>query len=177
MRCQTNGRWVRLPGRTLLLPPIAEINHFHILDFTVIDRKPNAGAVDLEAVPSGRPGVNKEHLIFLLVASDLKNMRMPANKNIGRTLFHLLADGNTVPAQRTTDMSHPEIDALPAEALVQRVLTANVLPVDISVNADQRGNTAQLLRYLCRAEIAGMPDFITIPEIVQHLGIQVAVSI
>src|SRR6056297_2369239 len=122
---------------------LAEVDNFHIPELAVVDIKANAGTVNLEALFAGGPRINKQHPVFLLVPANFQDVGMSAYKDIGRIILHLFPDGYAIPAQGAPNMCHPDVDTVPVKPLVQRVLLAYILTVDVSVYANDRGDLLQ----------------------------------
>lgn len=104
-------------------------------------------------------------------------MGVSAHEKTGRTDEQPLADGGIVTAGITTDVLDEDIRSLDGEAVQFRIEAAHITSVDVSVDGMQRTESSQTFRHFLRADVAGMPNFIALVEMLQVAVVPIAVGV
>lgn len=102
---------------------------------------------------------------------------MSADEQPRRIRANLFADPPVVAARVASDMSHPDIEFFAVEPLVFRMKVANGSIIDVSIHASEGLELSQLPNNVHSSEIAGVPDFIAVFEILEDQWIEETVCI
>lgn len=82
-----------------------------------------------------------------------------------------------VVGRRTPDMSHHYFYFFTHKNKLLRVYSSYIIAINIAIHAFQRFDGRKLIRYLNTPKISGMPDLITILEMLKNSFIKVAMRI
>ena len=90
---------------------------------------------------------------------------MAADEELRRTGIETASDAGVVVAGIAADVLHEHFDALALESVFLAEHVAEVATVDVAIDGTQRCNLLQPLGQFDRADVAGVPDFVTFAEV------------
>ena len=94
------------------------------------------------------------------IKDNFQDMRVAANKQLGRLDFELVPDLGFVPARITADVCHQHLYFLAKEALRFGKHPTHNMVVDVAINGFQGFKGRQAVGSFGIANVAGVPDFI-----------------
>ena len=125
----------------------------------------------MEAGTSCSTRIDMEKPVFF-VRDHLEYMGVACDKQTGRVCAYGRPDPAVVMARVSSDVGHPDIQPFPELTLVSRETGTDETPVNISVNRHHGSNPVQLEDHILITNVTGVPDLITLPEIVRDSGVE-----
>ena len=104
-------------------------------------------------------------------------MRMSADKKLGRFHQQAAADGRIIVARISAYMLYQHLGTIYGEAVGLRIKSAYVLPVNVSIYCPEGAESGQFPGDFHRADVSGVPYFITILKVFQVFVIPKCMSI
>ena len=104
-------------------------------------------------------------------------MGMSADEKLRRAHQDTAPYGGIIIAGITADMLYQYLGTIDRETVDLRIDLTDVLPVNVTIHGTERTECFQLPSHLQRADVTGMPDFVTRLEILQIFFIPIAVCI
>jgi len=140
-----------------------------ILDLSLHKVQSYQGFYLMKALAPTGSGVEVKHSVFVALALD--PMGMSKNQQVGTHLGELpLYLGRQ-------DVGDPDANAFSFQMQVLRVELADFGTVDVAVNRLKRGQRLEKLSHFQAADVAGMPDFLTVPQKLPPVRVKIPVGI
>ena len=104
-------------------------------------------------------------------------MGVPTDEKLRRTHQDTAPYGRIIITGITADMLYQYLGTIDRETVDLRIDLTDVLPVDVTIHGTERPECCQLPGPPQRADVTGMPDFVSRLEILQIFFIPIAVCI
>lgn len=137
-----------------------EVEHFHIVDLSVIDMETQSGAHDMPPLVATGTRVDIEEVVAL-VAHHFQNMGMAAHENVRADSLNQFSGSQVVVAGAASNVGHQDSQPFALEFNVLRAFAADVLAVAVAADPPEGlegGNAAA--EFLSAAKVPGVPEFV-----------------
>ena len=111
------------------------------------------------------------------VESNFQDVRMAGDEEMRMGVVQLFADSGVVSPGITSDVCHHDVHLFDCEMGHQRILQSQRLPVDVPTDGTQRLECCQSGGQLFGTDVARMPDFVTLGEVLRILVVPPCVGI
>jgi hypothetical protein len=135
------------------------LQHFQIAYVPAFYDKPYGGTNLMKSFISGGSGIDVQAMKFG-IKDHFQDMRMAANKQLGRLDFELVPDLGFVPPRIPSDVGHQHIHFLAKKAQRFREHAANDMVVNVAVHGFQGFESRKPVGSFGVADVAGVPDFV-----------------
>ena len=125
----------------------------------------------METAFAGRSRVDVKVAVFVIVFHH-EDMRMAGYHQPGLFAQDDLPGPGVVPAGRSSDVDHEHLYLLAIEQEMFAVFLPEQSPVDVAVHGPQRFEVVEPACRFTVADVAGMPDFMAVPEKIKDLFVQ-----
>jgi hypothetical protein len=157
---------------------LAKFNDFQVTDFLLIHLKAQQRPHRVKTLLPCRTGIHVQEMgLQCGVGHDAQDVRMPADEQVGRVVAELLAHGRIVLGRVTADVRHPNVQFFAHKSLVFKVLFPHIRAVNIPENRPKRLESGQPGGYLKLANVARVPYFVALGEMLENAFVQETVGV
>ena len=137
-----------------------QAEELHVVDVSGVYLEAEGGALDMPSLYAAGPGIERKHLIILVV-HHFEYVRMPTDKYLRTISLNERPGADVIVSRIASDMGHQYRHTSSLKELVQGIVGEQVAGVAVACNSDQRLES----RYgggglETPAEITRVPDFI-----------------
>ena len=163
-RWEKGRTWPNFRAERWLL--VSQFDDLQVAELPLVDAEAHQGADGVEALAAGSAGVDVQQAERLVVLH-LEDVRVSADKQLGRACQQAAGNGRVVASGIAADVLHHDLRTIDGEAQGLWEEAAQFLPVDVAVDSTQGAEVGQSLGHLQGAYVAGVPDFVAGLEVLQ----------
>ena len=146
------------------------------MESTGIDGEADQGADTMPALKTGGTGVDVEEM-QLLVVLHLEDMAVATDEEGGRIGEELTGDAAVVASGIASDVGHQDRGSLAGPTEFLREHEAQVATIAVADHSTQRTEGGEAVGNFGAADVAGVPDFVALGEVLQVLVVPIGVGV
>lgn len=153
------------------------MNNLRLDSLAVLQTQADTGLDAMKSLPPCRTRIQIQHPVQRLDALNTQDMTVAANEHVRRLLIQHWPEPRLPVFRVPPNMGHPEPDSIKQKAVVRRVATQYVLPIDISGDDACRRDFLKALDDLRISYVSRVEDHIAILQHARDFRVKPAVGI